>query len=62
MMSQNRQDARDRIRSELDYQVNLKSELGVSTLLLKADQISDSLGDIQERLAALENGRAPKAT
>ncbi len=27
MMSQNRQDAKDRIRSELDYQVNLKAEL-----------------------------------
>jgi CRP/FNR family cyclic AMP-dependent transcriptional regulator len=62
LVSQNRQADKDRIRNELDYQVNLKAELGVSTLLLKSDLISDSLGDIQERLAAIENGRAPKAT
>jgi len=62
LVSQNRQADKDRIRNELDYEVNLKAELGVSTLLLKADHISDSLGDIQERLAAIENGRAPKAT
>jgi len=30
--------------------------------LLKSDLISDSLGDIQERLAALEKGRAHTAT
>jgi CRP/FNR family transcriptional regulator, cyclic AMP receptor protein len=58
LVSQNRQADKDRIRNELDYEVNLKAELGVSTLLQKADQIGDSLGDIQERLAAIENGRA----
>jgi CRP/FNR family transcriptional regulator, cyclic AMP receptor protein len=62
LVSQNRQADKDRIRNELDYQVNLKAELGVSTLLLKSDIISDSLGDIQERLAALEKGRAHTAT
>jgi CRP/FNR family cyclic AMP-dependent transcriptional regulator len=62
LVSQNRQADKDRIRNELDYQVNLKAELGVSTLLLKTDVLSDSLGDIQERLAAIENGRTPKAT
>jgi len=62
LVSQNRQADKDRIRNELDYKVNLKAELGVSTLLLKADLIGDSLDDIQERLAAIENGRAPKAT
>jgi CRP/FNR family cyclic AMP-dependent transcriptional regulator len=62
LVSQNRQADKDRIRNELDYEVNLKAELGVSTLLLKTDQVNDSLGDIQERLAALENGRAPRTT
>jgi len=62
LVSQNRQADKDRIRNELDYEVNLKAELGVSTLLLKSDLISDSLGDIQERLAALEKGRAHTAT
>jgi uncharacterized membrane protein len=39
MMSQNRQDAKDRIRSELDYQVNLKAELGVMQLHEKFDEL-----------------------
>jgi CRP/FNR family transcriptional regulator, cyclic AMP receptor protein len=61
MMSQNRQDAKDRIRSELDYQVNLKAELGVTTLLNKAEQIADSLQEIESRLARISNdGKAPR--
>jgi len=51
MMNQNRQDAKDRIRSELDYQVNLKAELGVSTLIHRTDVIKDTLDDIEARLA-----------
>src|SRR6266516_3561736 len=54
MMSQNRQDVKDRIRSELDYQVNLKAELGVSTLLHKTDLMNDMLEDIDSKL-----GRVP---
>jgi uncharacterized membrane protein len=44
MMSQNRQDAKDRVRSELDYQVNLKAELGVTRLLEKFDHLERQLG------------------
>jgi CRP/FNR family cyclic AMP-dependent transcriptional regulator len=44
LMSQNRQDARDRIRSELDYQVNLKAELGVSELLRRVESMQEILG------------------
>ena len=33
MMSQNRQDAKDRVRSELDYRVNLKAEVEITELL-----------------------------
>ena len=43
MMSQNRQDAKDRIRSELDYQVNLKAELEVAELHRKIDALHDAL-------------------
>jgi CRP/FNR family cyclic AMP-dependent transcriptional regulator len=39
MMSQNRQDTKDRIRSELDYQVNLKAEAGVMQLHEKFDEL-----------------------
>ncbi len=60
LVSQNRQADKDRIRNELDYQVNLKAELGVSTLLLKSDQLTESLDEITTRLAALENRSAPR--
>jgi CRP/FNR family transcriptional regulator, cyclic AMP receptor protein len=44
MMSQNRQDAKDRVRSELDYQVNLKAELEIM-------QLHDKLEALERRLA-----------
>jgi uncharacterized membrane protein len=50
LVSQNRQSDKDRIRNELDYQVNLKAELGVSILLQKTDSIAESLQDIEARL------------
>ena len=37
MMSQNRMEARDRLRSENDYQVNLKAELEIRHLHEKLD-------------------------
>ena len=39
MMSQNRQEDRDRIRAENDYQVNLKSEVEVHIISEKLDQL-----------------------
>ena len=54
MMSQNRQDAKDRVRSELDYQVNLKAELGVAQLHVKFDRL-------EQRLLA-EPAAAPSAS
>ena len=43
MMSQNRQDTKDRMRSELDYNVNLKAELEVGELLRRVGQIEQRL-------------------
>jgi CRP/FNR family cyclic AMP-dependent transcriptional regulator len=43
MMSQNRQDAKDRVRSELDYQVNLKAELEILQLLSKVETLEERL-------------------
>lgn len=40
LMSQNRQEARDRLRAEQDYEVNLKGELEVQTLHDKLDHLS----------------------
>lgn len=39
MMSQNRKEARDRLRSENDYQVNLKAELEIRILHTKLDML-----------------------
>lgn len=39
MMSQNRQEAKDRLRSQYDYQVNLKAELEIRQLHEKIDHL-----------------------
>ena len=39
MMSQNRQEAKDRLRAEHDYRVNLKAELEIRNLNMKMDQL-----------------------
>lgn len=39
MMSQNRQEAKDRLRSEQDYKINLKAELEIRHLMSKLDQL-----------------------
>lgn len=49
MMSQNRQAANDRIRSELDYQVNLKAELEVSQLVRKVDALGEAMEELRQR-------------
>lgn len=37
MMSQNRQGSKDRLRADLDYQVNLKNELAITEVLRRLD-------------------------
>ena len=39
MMSQNRQESKDRLRAEHDYQVNLKAEIEIRQLHIKLDQL-----------------------
>jgi uncharacterized membrane protein len=43
MMSQNRQDAKDRVRADLDYQVNLKAEVEIMELHEKVDRMKQDL-------------------
>jgi len=50
MMSQNRQDTKDRLRSELDFSVNRKAESEIIKLAAKVNQIEDRLGDIEQAL------------
>ncbi len=51
MMSQNRQEARDRLRSQHDYQVNLKAELEIRHLNEKLDHL---LSHQWERLVQIQ--------
>lgn len=50
MMSQNRAQKKDRLKADLDYQVNVKSELMLQQLHKKMDQLRD------EEILALKNG------
>jgi uncharacterized membrane protein len=47
MMSQNRQDTKDRLRSELDFDVNRRAEVEVQNLSRKLNALSDKLDDIE---------------
>jgi len=46
MMSQNRQDAKDRVRADIEYEVNLRAELGVRELQAKVDTMKEELIDL----------------
>ena len=50
MMSQNRQDAKDRLRGELDFQVNRRSESEIQGLARKLNLLGDKIGDIEDLL------------
>ena len=50
MMSQNRQDAKDRVRSELDFQVNRRAEMEIQALSRKIHALGDKLDDIEDRV------------
>jgi uncharacterized membrane protein len=48
MMSQNRQDKKDRLRSELDYDVNRRAHAEIQGLAHKLNLLGDRLGDIED--------------
>jgi CRP/FNR family cyclic AMP-dependent transcriptional regulator len=48
MMSQNRQDTKDRLRGELDYDVNRRAESEVQSLSRKLNLVIDKMDDIEE--------------
>ena len=58
MMSQNRQDTKDRLRGELDYDVNRRAEAEIQGLAHKLNLLSDKIGDIDDllRLGATPKG------
>ena len=48
MMSQNRQDKKDRLRGELDYEVNRRAALEIQGLARKLNTIADKIDDVEE--------------
>ncbi|HXJ90851.1 MAG TPA: DUF1003 domain-containing protein [Candidatus Binatia bacterium] len=50
MMSQNRQDTKDRLRGELDYDVNRRSEVEIQGLARKLNLLGEKIGDVEELL------------
>lgn len=42
MMSQNRQEAKDRMRAQNDYEINLKAELIIEDLHIKIDKLLEN--------------------
>jgi CRP/FNR family transcriptional regulator, cyclic AMP receptor protein len=48
MMSQNRQDEKDRLRSELDFAVNRKAEMEITQLAARLNRLEDRLDDIHQ--------------
>jgi uncharacterized membrane protein len=50
MMSQNRQDKKDRLRGELDFDVNRRAESEIQGLAHKLNLVWDKMGDIEDLL------------
>jgi CRP/FNR family cyclic AMP-dependent transcriptional regulator len=48
MMSQNRQDKKDRLRGELDYAVNRRAEVEIQELSSKLHLLADKVDDVQD--------------
>jgi uncharacterized membrane protein len=48
MMSQNRQDTKDRLRGELDYDVNRRAESEIQGLARKLNLLGDKIGDVED--------------
>lgn len=57
MMSQNRQDKKDRLRSELDYEVNRRAEAEIQGLARKLNLLADKTIDIEDLLRSKADGQ-----
>src|SRR2546421_619418 len=59
MMSQNRQDMKDRVRTELDYSVNRRAESEIQGLARKLNLLGEKMGDLEDLLRGKTPGGAP---
>ena len=50
MMSQNRQDVKDRVRSELDFDVNRRAESEIQSLSQRLTLLTDKLEDVEDMI------------
>jgi CRP/FNR family cyclic AMP-dependent transcriptional regulator len=50
MMSQNRQDTKDRLRGELDYDVNVRAESEIQGLSRKLNMLDEKIADVEDML------------
>ena len=57
MMSQNRQDTKDRVRGEMDFGVNKRAEAEIQGLARKLNQMSAQLSDMDERMRGPQGPR-----
>ena len=63
MMSQNRQGSKDRLRADLDYQVNLKNEIALNEVLrrldvLESERLPNLFAQQNERILKLKTPSA----
>lgn len=61
MMSQNRQDTKDRLRNELDYSVNRRAETEIQGLARKLNLLGEQMGDMEEMLRNWRRGTDSRA-
>jgi len=56
MMSQNRQDTKDRLRGELDFEVNRRAAADIQGLARKVNLIEEHVGDVKDLLGRIAPG------
>jgi CRP/FNR family cyclic AMP-dependent transcriptional regulator len=64
MMSQNRQDTKDRVRGELDYEVNCRAESEIQVLSNRLNLLHEKIGDVDDllRMQLKGNGSSVQLT
>ena len=62
MMSQNRQDKKDRLRSELDFEVNRRAAVEIQGLAHKMHLLGDKIGDVEDLIRERLAGGATRAS
>ncbi len=62
MMSQNRQDTKDRLRSELDFDVNRRAESEIQGLSRKLNNLGDQIGDLEDLIRGKVSGGTGSST